>query len=52
MDICEAECSNDTSPVGMEEGVNDRKYDKNETNDEKKEAELHFPCLDVGWCKW
>ena len=26
------------SPVGMEEGVNDRKYEKYEKNDEGKEA--------------
>ena len=30
MDICEAEFPDDTSPVDMEEGVNDRKDDKNE----------------------
>ena len=39
MDICEAEFQDDTSPVDMEEGVNDVKYDKNENNDEEKEAE-------------
>ena len=38
MDICESECSDDTSPVDMGEGVNDRKYDKNKTKDEGKEA--------------
>ena len=30
----EAECPYDTSPVEMEEGVNDRRYEKNEKNDE------------------
>ena len=30
MDICETECSDETSLVEMEEGVKDRKYDKNE----------------------
>ena len=30
MDICEAECLYETSPVDMEEGVNDIKDDKNE----------------------
>ena len=42
MDISEAEFLDDTSPVDMEEGVNDRNYDKNEKNYEEKEAE----CLD------
>ena len=39
MGICEAECPNETSPVEMEEGVNNRIYDKNGKNDEEKEAE-------------
>ena len=30
MDICEAECPDDTSHVDMEEGVNDIKDDNNE----------------------
>ena len=30
MDICEAEFPDVTSPVDMEEGVSDRKYDNNE----------------------
>ena len=38
--ICEAECPDGTSPADMEEGVKDRKYDKNEKNDEEKEAEF------------
>ena len=38
MDICEPECPYDTSTVDMEEGVNDRNYDKNK-NTEGKEAE-------------
>ena len=29
MDRCEAECPDDTSPVDMEECLNDRKYDRN-----------------------
>ena len=33
MDICEAECPDSTSPVETEEGVNDRKNEKNENND-------------------
>ena len=36
MDICEAECPDDTSPVDMEEDVIDRKDDNNEKNDEEK----------------
>ena len=32
--VCEAEFPDDTSSVDMEEGVNDRKDDKNEKNDE------------------
>ena len=39
MDICEVELPNDTYTIDMEVGVNDRKYDKNEKNDEEKEAE-------------
>ena len=35
----ESECPDDTSPVDMEEGVSDRKDDKNEKNDEEKYAE-------------
>ena len=38
--LYEAECPDDTSPVEMEEGVNDRKDDKDENNDEGKESEL------------
>ena len=33
MDIYEAEFLDDTSPIDMEEGVSDRKDDKNEKND-------------------
>ena len=36
----EAECSYDTSPIDMEEGVNDIKYDNIEKYDEGKEAEF------------
>ena len=36
MDTCEAERPDDTSPVDMEEVVNDRKDEKNEKNDEYK----------------
>ena len=36
MDILEAECPYDTSSIAMEEGVNDKKEDKNEKNDELK----------------
>ena len=39
MDICKAKYPNDTSTVEMEEGVSDGKYDKNEKNNEEKEAE-------------
>ena len=38
MDICEAECSYDTSPVEMKEDVSDRKDEKIKKNDEGKEA--------------
>ena len=34
MNICETECHNGTSPVDMDEDVNDRIYDKNENKDE------------------
>ena len=40
MDICEAEFPDDTSPVEAEEGVHDRKYDKNKRCFEENEAEL------------
>ena len=40
MDIYEAECPYDTSPVEMEEHVSDRKDDNNGKNDEQKEAEF------------
>ena len=36
MDICETEWPADTSPVDMEEGVNDRKYDRNKKMMRKK----------------
>ena len=36
MDIYESECPDNTSPVDMEEGVYDRKDDKNEKYDEGK----------------
>ena len=36
MDICEAECPDETSPVEMEGGKNDRKDDRNEKNYEEK----------------
>ena len=42
MDICEAECLDDTSTVDVEEAVNHRKDYNNEIIDEEKEAE----CLD------
>ena len=32
----ESECLDDTSPVDVEEGVNDIKYEKNKKNDEDK----------------
>ena len=38
MDICEAECPGNTSPVEMEEVLKDRKYYNNKKNDEEKEA--------------
>ena len=34
MDIFEVEFPDETSPVDMEEGENDRKYDKNDENGE------------------
>ena len=37
----EAECPDDTSPVDMEEGVNDIKDDKNEKNYWVKDAECY-----------
>ena len=35
----EVELSDENSPIEKEEGVNDRKYEKYEKNDEEKEAE-------------
>ena len=39
MDICEAECTDDTSIDEMQEGVSDRKDDKNKKYDQEKESE-------------
>ena len=36
MNIYEAECPDDTSPIEMEGGENDRKDDRNEKNYEEK----------------
>ena len=47
MDMCYSEFPNATSPVDMEEGVNDRKYDKNEKNDEEKDTECPDDTLPV-----
>ena len=43
----EVECLNDTSPVDMEKGVSDRKYDKNEKMMRKKRynAQMKLPLL-------
>ena len=40
MDICEAEFLDDTSPIDMEEGVNDIKYDQNFKYHKEKEEEF------------
>ena len=42
MNASEAEFSDETSPIDKEEGVNDRKYDKNEKYDEDKEPESPY----------
>ena len=39
MDIRESECPYDTSTVDIEEGVNNRKDDKDENKDEEKDVE-------------
>ena len=39
IDICEAEYPDDTSPVEMEEGLNDINDEKKGKNDEEREAE-------------
>ena len=43
------EFPDETSPVEMEEGVNDRKNDKNEKNDEEKQEECPYdtPPVDI-----
>ena len=38
-EVKDAEFQDDTYPVEIEEGVNIRKFDKNEKNDEVKEVE-------------
>ena len=38
IDTCEAEFSDDMSPIEKKEGVNDRKDDKNKKYEEKKKA--------------
>ena len=40
MNTSEAELSDETSPIEKEEGVNDRKYDKNKKYDGDKEPEF------------
>ena len=55
MDICEAECPDDISPIEMEEGVNDIKDYKNKKNCWGKRGRIprwHFPFLDGGRCKY
>ena len=39
MDTSEAELSDDTSTIEKEEGVNDRKYDRNKKYDEYRDPE-------------
>ena len=47
MDICEAECPYDTSPIDMEEGVNNKNDDKNGKMMRKKRqiSQMTLPLL-------
>ena len=46
MNTCEAEFSDDISPIEKEEGVNDRKYDKKKMMGKKRQnAQMKLPLL-------